>query len=73
MALFMLRSNQTKLALVIRTNCISCVRKLAAEYGPAAEFGLWTENAWSTVEVLRNGYGQHKLNGPQGIVERIEG
>lgn len=72
MALFLLRSNQTPLALIVRTNCISCVRKLAVEYSPADEFGLWSTKAWSTVTVLRNGYGQHKVTGPQGVVERIE-
>lgn len=72
MALFLLRSNQTSLALLIRTNCISCVRRIAVESSPAEEFGLWSNVQWSTVTVMRNGYGQHKVEGRKGLVERIE-
>jgi len=72
MALFLLRSNQTHLALLIRTNCISCVRRIAVEESPAEEFGLWSNKSWSTVTVMRNGYGKHKVEGRKGLVERIE-
>lgn len=68
MAIFELRS--TTKSLIIRSNCISCVRQMAVEGSPSDEFNLWSDKQSTTVTLIRN-HPLYDSKGPRGILERI--
>jgi len=71
MAIFKVSANNGRIELIVRAQCLSCARSVAALDSPASKKLIWRDPSQSTVQVIynpeREGYDP---KGKRGILKR---
>lgn len=73
MALFKVKARDGSVSLIVRAQCISCARSVAAMESRAQEKVLWRDPNLSSVEVIHNTSKiTYEPNGKRCVLERTE-